>query len=119
MTDRSSIDKIETVRNMLAFLLVSSFVSAVVVFTFVIIPEGNRDIITYMVGQLSGMAATALGFYFINKVGQDALDAKRTENTGKMAEAVNNALKAGGTEPDVTLQPGETAQAATGDKDAP
>jgi|SRR5580765_2397254 len=108
---RSAIEQIETVRNRLAFLLVCAFVLALPVFTFTIIPEGNRDIITYMVGQLSGMATTALGFYFVNKVGQDALDATRADNTGKMADLAKKALEAGGGEPDVVLKPGETAQA--------
>ena len=34
------------------------------------------------------MALMALGFYFTNKAGQDALDAKRSETTGKMADAM-------------------------------
>jgi hypothetical protein len=90
---RSAVEHIEFMRNWLAFALVSAFVGALIVFTFKAIPEANKDIITYMVGQLSGMALMALGFYFVNKVGQDALDAARTENTGKMAEAVSTALK--------------------------
>jgi hypothetical protein len=45
-----------------------------------------------MVGQLSGMALTVLGFYFINKVGQDALDATRTANTGKLADLAKEAI---------------------------
>ena len=90
---RSPIEQIERMRNLLAFLLVGAFVSAVPLFAFVVIPEKNEQIITYMVGQLSGMATLALGFYFVNKVGQDALDATRADNTGKMAEAVTAALK--------------------------
>lgn len=91
---RTPIEQIEWMRNLLAFLLVGAFISALPVFTFFAIPEGNKDIVVYMVGQLSGMALTALGFYFVNKVGQDALDARRADNTGKMAEAVTTALKA-------------------------
>ena len=86
--DRTAIEKIEWMRNLLAFLLVGAFIGAAMLFTFRTIPEGNRDILTYMVGQLSGMALTALGFYFVNKVGADALDAKRADNTGKLADAV-------------------------------
>jgi hypothetical protein len=89
---RSPVEKIEWMRNLLAFLLVGAFISAAIIFTFVAIPDSNRDILTYMVGQLSGMALTALGFYFVNKVGQDALDAAKTENTGKLADAVTTAL---------------------------
>ena len=86
--NRTPIEKIEWMRNLLALLLVGSFIAAAMVFTFRAIPETNRDILTYMIGQLSGMALTALGFYFVNKVGADALDAKRTENTGKLADAI-------------------------------
>ncbi len=95
--NRTPVQEIERMRNLLAFLLVGAFISCLPVFTLKIIPAENKDIITYMVGQLSGMATMALGFYFVNKVGQDALDATRANNTGKMAEAVTNALKASGT----------------------
>lgn len=87
--------QIERMRNLLAFLLVGAFISCLPVFTFKSIPEANEQLITYMVGQLSGMATMALGFYFVNKVGQDAaekarvdLDAKRADSTGKLADAV-------------------------------
>jgi drug/metabolite transporter (DMT)-like permease len=84
----SAIEQIERVRNRIAIFIVGSFVGALMVFTFWTIPEGNRDIVTYMVGQLSGMALTALGFYFVNKIGQDAADAKRADNTGKALDAI-------------------------------
>ena len=85
---RNPIEETEKMRNLLSFLLVGAFISCLPVFTFKAIPEANEQLITYMVGQLSGMATMALGFYFVNKVGQDAQDAKRAENTGKMADAV-------------------------------
>jgi hypothetical protein len=91
------VEQIERMRNLLAFLLVGAFVSMLPALMIFAIPADNKDIITYMVGQLSGMALTALGFYFVNKVGQDALDATRADNTGKMAEAVTTALKTAGT----------------------
>jgi hypothetical protein len=94
---RTAADEVERMRNLLAFLLVGSFISVLPVLTFKTIPALNKDIITYMVGQLSGMATMALGFYFVNKVGQDAVDAKRVENTGKLADAVTSALKTSGT----------------------
>lgn len=106
--------QVEGMRNLLAFLLVAAFISVLPVLTFKAIPKDNEQILTYMLGQLSGMATMALGFYFVNKAGQDAVDAKRVENTGKLADAVTSALKSGpdGTKPDVILEPGETAQAA-------
>ncbi len=96
---RSALDQIEWMRNLLAFLLVGAFVSSIPLFVFKVIPESNEQVVTYMVGQLSGMALMALGFYFVNKVGSDALDAKRAENTGKLAEAVTSALKTPSTDP--------------------
>ena len=117
MRDRSPIDKIEFVRNALAFVLVFAFISALPVFTFKIIPAGNKDIITYMVGQLSGMATMALGFYFTNKIGQDALDAKRAENTGKLADAVVAAT--GGSPSDVSVEPQEVVVVNTKQEPVP
>lgn len=110
---RNVVDQVEFMRNMLAFLLIGAFIGAVGVFTFIAIPKENKDIITYMVGQLSGMALTVLGFYFINKVGADALDAKRAENTGVLASLATKALDAGvPTEDKVASAVDETAQAA-------
>lgn len=113
-TSRTAIEQVEFMRNLLAFLLVAAFVGAFPALMIKAIPKENEQLLTYMLGQLSGMATTALGFYFVNKAGQDAVDAKRADNTGKMAEAVTTALKTGGGEeakPDFTLKPGETAQA--------
>lgn len=93
---RNPLDQIEFMRNLLAFLLVGAFISVFPVLTFFVIPDVNKDIVTYMVGQLSGMATTTLGFYFVNKVGQDAIDAQKSENTGKAFDAVKTALDAKG-----------------------
>jgi len=79
---------IDRTRNALAFFLIGSFVGAVVALTFRAIPIDNKDILTYMVGQLSGMATMVLGFYFTKGAGQDALDATKSANTGKLANAV-------------------------------
>lgn len=92
---RTAVEHMEFMRNLLAFLLVGAFITVLPFLLFKVIPGENKEIFTYMVGQLSGMATMALGFYFVNKVGQDALDATRTENTGKMADAVVSALKTG------------------------
>lgn len=78
----------ERTRNRLSGFLVISFVGVLPFLLFKTIPTANEQIITYMVGQLSGMATTALGFYFVNKVGQDALDAQRSDNTGEAFKAI-------------------------------
>lgn len=90
----SPIELTERTRNRLSGFLVVSFVGVLPFLLFKTIPTENEQIITYMVGQLSGMATTALGFYFVNKVGQDAIDAAKADNTGKMADAVIAAAQA-------------------------
>lgn len=91
----------ERMRNLLAFLLVGAFISVMPFLLFKDIPGENKDIITYMVGQLSGMATMALGFYFTNKVGQDAADALKSENTGKALDTIKEVAKgAGGSQSD-------------------
>jgi hypothetical protein len=92
---RTAIEQTEFMRNLLAFLLVGAFISCFPLFALVVVPEQNKDIIVYMVGQLSGMALTALGFYFVSKVGQDALDEKRAENTGEAFRAIASAAGTG------------------------
>jgi len=97
-------------RNFLAFILIGAFITVVPLFIFKTIPAGNKDIITYMIGQLSGMATTALGFYFVTKAGQDALDAKRADNTGKLADAITATAQVSTTASDAAQA---TADAAT------
>jgi hypothetical protein len=92
---RSSADQVEFMRNLLAFLLVGSFIAVVPLFVFKAIPKDSKEVVVYMIGQLSGMATTALGFYFVSKVGQDALDAKRSDNTAKALDAITATAKAG------------------------
>lgn len=115
-THRTTIEQIERTRNVLAFLLVASFILVIPAAMIVVIPEPNRDLITYMVGQLSGMALTVLGFYFINKVGADALDAKRADNTNKMADAVI-AAAGGSPAPVVDAAVDQVAEAAIHEAD--
>lgn len=107
-------------RDALAFMLIGAFVATIPLLIFKTIPKANEQIITYMVGQLSGMALTALGFYFVLKAGQEALDTKRSETTGKLADAVvaaaNSTPNAVPDPPDAMLKPGETAQAEGGER---
>lgn len=112
MTDHSPVQQIERVRNSLAALLVMAFISTIPLFVFKTIPGDNKEIIVYMVGQLSGMALMALGFYFTNKVGQDALDAKRTDNTNKALEAITTVATATGGTDAAAQAAEETADAA-------
>ncbi len=51
-------------RGALAFVLLLAFNFAVFVLFWREIPAGNRETLTYMLGQMSGMVTTALAFYF-------------------------------------------------------
>lgn len=83
-----ALKKIEGMRNVIAFLLIGAFIVAGGALFLAAIPDRNEQLLTYMLGQLSGMAVTVLGFYFVNKVGQDAVDAKRVDNTSKALDAI-------------------------------
>lgn len=118
---RDAIEQIEWMRNLLAFLLVGSFVGTLTILLFLPLATENEQLVTYMLGQISGMATTALGFYFVSKVGQDALDAKRTENTGKAFEAVTAAATGAAAAievpPDAQAAADQVAAAATDEAD--
>lgn len=107
--DRTAVEQIEWMRNLLAFMLVGGFILFSGVLLWKAIPNENEQLLSYMLGQLSGMALTVLAFYFIDKVGQAALDAARAENTGKMADLANTALKSGPvTDDSEAIRPGDT-----------
>lgn len=91
----TSVQELDRQRFILAAVLTVSFIGAVIVLFWKGVPESNKDLINYMLGQLSGMVTMALGLYFLNKAGQDAADEKKTENTGKMADAITAAAQAG------------------------
>lgn len=99
-------------RNALAFMLIGAFVGVIPFLIFKTIPSGNKETVVYIIGQLSGMATTALAFYFTNKVGADALDAKRAETTGKAFEAVTAAAAAGSPTGSASRAADEVASAA-------
>jgi hypothetical protein len=75
-------------RIWLATGLITAFCACLLVLLFKAFPPENKDIVIYMIGQLSGMSTMALGFYFTNKAGQDAQDEKKTDNTRAAFEAI-------------------------------
>lgn len=95
-------------RDWIGLGLITAFISVLLALLWKVIPEKNEQLIVYMLGQLSGFVATVVGYHYVTSVG----DTKRAENTGKAFDAITAA--AGGNpdpKPDVTLKPGETAQA--------
>lgn len=56
--------KRDLMRGGLAILLLLSFQLCLAALFKFQVPESNRDMVIYMLGQLSGMVTTALAFYF-------------------------------------------------------
>jgi uncharacterized membrane protein YhhN len=54
----------DIMRGALAALLLTAFNVALAALIWRAVPEQNKDIIVYMLGQLSGMVTLALGYYF-------------------------------------------------------
>lgn len=48
----------------MVWYLVSGFLGAFLVLFFVQIPEGNRETVVYMLGQLTGFTGAAVGFLY-------------------------------------------------------
>lgn len=64
--------KSDYMRSALAIILLLSFQLALAALFSWEVPETNRDMVIYMLGQLSGMVTTALAFYFAtSKSSQD------------------------------------------------
>lgn len=57
-------NKPDIMRATLALLLLLSFQAALGALFKFQVPQTNRDMVIYMLGQLSGMVTTALAFYF-------------------------------------------------------
>lgn len=56
--------KSDIIAGMLAASLVSAFIGAIVMLSWREIPKSNEQLLTYMLGQLSGFVAAAVGVYF-------------------------------------------------------
>jgi hypothetical protein len=56
--------KLDLMRGFLAGSILFAFQGALAALMFSEVPEGNRELVIYMVGQLSGFVALGLGFYF-------------------------------------------------------
>src|SRR5688572_27271595 len=71
------------IRDLIGLVLIGSFIGAMGAMFQVAIPEQNKDLLTYMLGQLSGFVAAVVALHYVTKAGEKELDAKRAENTGK------------------------------------
>lgn len=84
-------------RDALGLLLVGAFIVATGWLLLRGIPEQNKELVPYMLGQLSGFVAGVVAYHYITKAGEKELDQTRAENTGKaldLAYAVSPATPA-------------------------
>ena len=59
--------KSDIIAGVLAGLLVAAFIGAIVMLSWREIPASNEQLLTYMLGQLSGFVAAAVGVYFARR----------------------------------------------------
>lgn len=96
-----------TMRDAIGLFLVIAFIGAIIALLWKAIPESNEQLLSYMLGQLSGFVAGVVGYHYITKAGEKELDELRTTNTAKALDAIKEAQRATpGAEPDA-LQPGD------------
>jgi hypothetical protein len=68
----------------LTWFLVSGFMSVIVALFLRHVPEGNREILVYMVGQLSGFASAAVA-YWMNTTHQSAVKTEMISKADKIS----------------------------------
>lgn len=85
-TDRQERDKSRrfTLRSVLGIVLVFGFMAALTLLFWIAIPKQNEQLITYMLGQLSGFVGAVVGYHYT----MNALNAKASENTGAAFDAM-------------------------------
>lgn len=99
-------------RDVLGALLVGAFIIIIGGLFWQAIPKDNEQLLTYMIGQLSGFVSAVVALHYVTKAGEKELEQQRAENTGKALDAIKTAQESPASlHPDVVLKPGETAQA--------
>jgi glycerol uptake facilitator-like aquaporin len=61
------VKKSDILAGALAFVLVAAFIGSIVMLSWREIPKSNEQLLTYMLGQLSGFVAAAVGVYFARR----------------------------------------------------
>lgn len=96
--------------NVIGCALISGFIGALFALFVVPIPKGNEQIVTYMIGQLSGFAGGIVAYHYTLTAGARELDAARTANTAKAFDAIKAAAES---------TPSATVEMATGKPNDP
>lgn len=58
-------------RFLIALLILALFGGSIIILTFVIVPEVNRDAIIQLVGGVNTLAGLVIGFYFGKSASED------------------------------------------------
>lgn len=58
-------------RFVVALIILALFGGAIIVLTFIVVPEVNRDAIIQLVGGVNTLAGLVIGFYFGKSAGED------------------------------------------------
>jgi len=75
-------------RDSIGVILIFAFVTALGLMFWKAVPADNKDLITYMLGQLSGFVGGVIAAHYTINAGAAKLDEKRAENTAKAFEAI-------------------------------
>lgn len=59
--------KADLFAGILAFVLTTAFIGSIIMLSWREIPKSNEQLLTYMLGQLSGFVAAAVGVYFARR----------------------------------------------------
>lgn len=97
-------------RDWIGIALIFTFCTALTTLFLMPIPASNEQLITYMLGQLSGFVSSVVALHYV----ASKSDEDKTINTGKAFDAITATAQAASPQqpaPDVILKPGETAQA--------
>jgi apolipoprotein N-acyltransferase len=81
-----------TMRGVLGAALVLGFMAALTLLFWVAIPKQNEQLVTYMLGQLSGFVGAVVAFHYT----MNALNEKATANTGDALRAITATAQATG-----------------------
>lgn len=82
---------INTFRDRLAIIAMGAFIGSFVMIMFKTPAKDTKDIIVYMVGQISGIALTVMTYYFGRSQGEDKRQADSNAIQQKQVDALKGA----------------------------
>lgn len=84
-----------TLRDLLGVALVAGFMAALGLLFWVAIPKPNEQLITYMLGQISGFVGAVVAYHYT----MNSLNTQATANTGEMLRTMRAQAQSRGDDP--------------------